>query len=44
MRRNPVKLTAATTADPASFENLFDIVTPLPVPWWPACAGLVRHG
>ena len=27
------------TTDPASLENLFDIVIPSPVPWWPPAPG-----
>jgi hypothetical protein len=29
----------ATPADPTSLENLYDIVMPLPVPWWPPAPG-----
>ena len=27
------------SADPASLDNLFDIVTPPPMPWWPPAPG-----
>jgi Domain of unknown function (DUF4381) len=30
---------SATAPDPASLENLFDIVAPPPVPWWPPAPG-----
>jgi len=30
---------STTAADPASLENLFDIVVPPPVPWWPPAPG-----
>jgi hypothetical protein len=26
-------------ADPTSLENLFDVVVPPPVPWWPPAPG-----
>jgi Domain of unknown function (DUF4381) len=29
----------ATPTDPTSLENLYDIVMPLPVPWWPPAPG-----
>jgi hypothetical protein len=29
----------ATPRDPTSLENLYDIVMPLPVPWWPPAPG-----
>jgi hypothetical protein len=32
-------LLAAASVDPTSLENLFDIVTPPPVPWWPPAPG-----
>src|SRR5262245_13976995 len=30
---------SATAADPTSLENLYDIITPPPVPWWPPAPG-----
>jgi hypothetical protein len=30
---------SAAPADPASLENLYDIILPLPVPWWPPAPG-----
>jgi hypothetical protein len=30
---------STTTTDPTSLENLFDIVVPPPVPWWPPAPG-----
>ena len=30
---------SATAADPTSLENLYDIITPPPVPWWPLAPG-----
>ena len=30
--------------DPASLENLYDIVAPLPVPWWPPAPGWLFLG
>jgi Domain of unknown function (DUF4381) len=30
---------STTAADPTSLENLFDIVVPPPVPWWPPAPG-----
>jgi hypothetical protein len=34
-----VSALAVAHADPTSLENLFDIVAPLPVPWWPPAPG-----
>jgi uncharacterized protein DUF4381 len=33
-----------TAADPTSLENLFDIVAPPPVPWWPPAPGWLVVG
>src|SRR5258705_4032303 len=30
---------SAAPADPTSLENLYDIITPSPVPWWPPAPG-----
>jgi hypothetical protein len=30
---------SAVSADPTSLENLYDIITPPPVPWWPLAPG-----
>jgi hypothetical protein len=34
-----MSLLAAAAVDPTNLENLFDIVTPPPVPWWPPAPG-----
>jgi hypothetical protein len=34
-----MSLPAAASVDPTNLENLYDIVTPPPVPWWPPAPG-----